>query len=127
MTRLATAVLVSSAMPAFADTEMQALHFAGCIGQADAYIQAASDYADMGVVADANAAQYAAILPVIGDTAAAETARADGRRAWRKRADALMAAGGPMEGPLWDAQVEATLKCAALRKDLVAAGILEDG
>ncbi|WP_299280249.1 hypothetical protein [uncultured Tateyamaria sp.] len=125
MMRAAVAVCALSATPAVADIAQTALEFANCVGQADAYAQAASVYGDVEVIKVATEAQFDAILPHITDPALAMAARAQGAKDWDRRADALLSNGGAMEGPAWDATVEATLACERLRADLASAGILE--
>ncbi|WP_299148795.1 hypothetical protein [uncultured Tateyamaria sp.] len=86
----------------------------------------AAEYSDMSVVIAKNEATFAEIVRHIDNRDQVEVTRHQGRTDWDSRADALLATGGNMTGPEWDATVDATLHCEALRLELISAGVLKE-
>lgn len=118
--------LCLAAQPAAGQDRADLLLFADCIGQGDAYAEAARDYGfdhdAARVAADRRFASLARAAP--DDAAALGAARAKGLEDWKRRAAALRHSG--MSGPAWDEHVASAFACDEARDRLEATGLRLD-
>ncbi len=125
MRLLAAALFCLAARPAAAQEADDFAAFAHCIGQGDAYAEAAADYGYDRAAADAAAdRRFLALTAAAPDRA--ETlaeARAAGLKDWRTRAAAVQA---DPTGTAYDDHVAAAFACDDIRDRLAAAGLRPD-
>lgn len=123
-----TATLAFLTLSASQVYDADLLAYAHCLGQSDGYAEDAAEYgypAEQAYSETDAAMKRLAEMTNAVDRSSLDQARAAGKSEWDRRAAALLAAGGRMSGPAWEAHVEAANACAEVGNRLRASGVID--